>query len=180
MSFLEGNIERASKYANIALAQDRYNANALVNKGNCLFANGEFAPAKDLYLEAVGVETECVQAVFNLGMANAQLGLAEEAIQAFEGAHRIAPDNPQVLYQIADICELQGRSRDATKWFNVLAARVPNDPANLTKLGQLYTEGGEESQGLHFQLESFRQYPIDLDVIGWIGSWFVQQEMYEK
>jgi len=180
VSFLEGNIERASKYADVALAQDRYSPKALVNKGNCMFVNGEVASAKNLYLEAIGVQADCIQAIFNLGLANAQLGLAEEAIHAFEKVHRITPNNPQILYQIADICELQGRSQDAMKWFNVLAARVPSDPTNLTRLGQIYVERKDESQGLHYQLESFRQYPIDLDVISWIGSWFVQQEMYER
>ncbi|KAL7531684.1 hypothetical protein ACHAXR_004171 [Thalassiosira sp. AJA248-18] len=179
VSFLEGNIERASNYADIALGSDRYNAKALVNKANCLFVSGDFTLAKDLYLEAIGVQADCVQAIFNLGLANAQLGLAEEAIHAFQKAHKIS-NNPQVVFQIADIYELSGRSHDAMKWFNVLAARVPSDPANLTRLGQLYAEAKDESQGLHYQLESFRHYPIDLDIISWIGTWFVQQEMYEK
>ncbi|KAL3777877.1 hypothetical protein ACHAW5_005679 [Stephanodiscus triporus] len=180
VSFLEGNIERASEYADIALASDRYNAKALVNKGNCLFVNGDFTTAKDLYLEAIGVQADCSQAIFNLGLANAQLGLAEEAIHAFKQVHGIIPNDPQVLFQIADIFDLQGKSHDAMKWFNVLAARVQSDPVILAKLGQLYAEAKDDSQGLHYQLESFRHYPTDLDVISWIGTWFVQQEMYER
>jgi len=34
--FLEGDVEQADKYANVAVRTDRYNARALVNKGNCL------------------------------------------------------------------------------------------------------------------------------------------------
>lgn len=180
VSFLEGNVERASKYADVALASDRYDAKALVNKGNCLFVNGDITSAKDLYLEAIGIQADCVQAIFNLGLANAQLGLAEEAIYAFEKAHRTTPNNPQIIHQIADVYELQGRSQDAIKWFNVLSARVPSDAVNLSRLGQLYAEAKDESQGLHYQLESFRHYPVDLDVISWIGTWFVEQEMYER
>jgi intraflagellar transport protein 88 len=180
VSFLEGNIERASEYADVALASDRYNAKALVNKGNCLFVNGDFAKAKDLYLEAIDIQADCSQAIFNLGLANAQLGLAEEAIHAFKKVHGITPNDPQVIFQIADIYELQGRSHDAIKWFNVLAARVQSDPAILLRLGQLYAEAKDDLQGLHYRLESFRHYPTDLDVICWIGTWFVQQEMYER
>ena len=113
-------------------------------------------------------------------MVNAQLGLGEEAIHAFEKAHRITPNDPQILHQIADIYELQGRSQDALKWFNVLAARVPSDPTILARLGQLYAENNDEAQGLHYQLESFRHLPLDLDSICWIGTWFAQQEMYER
>lgn len=79
----------------------------------------------------------------------------------------------------ADIYELQGRSQDALKWFNVLAARV-NDPVVLTRLGELYNETNDESRALNYQLESFRHYPIDLDVISSIGTFFVKQEMYER
>lgn len=178
--FLEGNIEQASEYADASLTLDRYNAKALVNKGNCLFFNGDFDSAKNMFLEAIGVQADCIQAIFNLGLTNAQLGLAEEAIMAFDKVHLLTPNDPQVLFQIADIYELQGRSEDAVKWFNVLAARVPSDSTILARLGQLYTAAGDESQGLHYQLESFRHYPTDLDRIRWIGTWFMEHDMHER
>ncbi len=180
VSFLEGNIELASEHADASLSMDRYNAKALVNKANCLFFNGDFDSAKNMYLEAIGVQADCSQAIFNLGLTNAQLGLAEEAIMAFEKVHLLNPNDPQVLFQIADIYELQGRLEDAIKWFNVLAARVPSDSTILARLGQLYTAAGDESQGLHYLLESFRHYPTDLDRISWIGTWFKEHEMHER
>ena len=180
VSFLEDNIHKASEYADIALAADRYDAKALVNKGNCHFVNGDITSAKDLYLEAVGVQADCVQAIYNLGLANAQLGQADEAIHAFEKAHKLTPNNPQIIYQIADIYELQGRTVDAIKWFNVLSARVPSDPTILSRLAACYAETKDEAQSLHHLLESFRHSPTDLDVISSIGSFFVQQEMYDR
>ena len=47
---------QADKYANLAVRHDRYNAKALVNKGNCLFVANELERAKELFLEAIGVE----------------------------------------------------------------------------------------------------------------------------
>ena len=29
-------------------------------------------------------------------------------------------------------------------------------------------------------MESYRHYPVNLDVISWLGVWFVKHEMYEK
>lgn len=40
--FIEKNYRNAEKYADIAIKNDRYNAKALVNKGNCLFIKEEF------------------------------------------------------------------------------------------------------------------------------------------
>lgn len=40
----------------MAIRHNRYNAKALVNKGNCLFMSKEYARAKEIFLEAIGVE----------------------------------------------------------------------------------------------------------------------------
>eukprot|EP00953_Heterococcus_sp_UTEX-ZZ885_P004144 2737-Heterococcus_DN1.PRE.2 len=54
--FLEGEFKAADAHADAAIRHDRYNAKALVNKGNCLFMAREYARAKEVYLEAIGVE----------------------------------------------------------------------------------------------------------------------------
>lgn len=79
---MEKDYKQSEKYADIAIRSDRYNAKALVNKGNCLFINNEYEKAKEHYLEAIGVEADCIEAIFNLGLTNRRLGLPIEAIQA--------------------------------------------------------------------------------------------------
>ena len=107
--FIEGAYEQADKYANLAVRHDRYNAKALVNKGNCLFANGELEKAKELYLESIGVEADCVEAIYNLGIVSKKLGVLGEALQAFEKLHTIVPSSPEGIYQIANLHDLTGK-----------------------------------------------------------------------
>jgi intraflagellar transport protein 88 len=45
--FLERDYPNAEKYAEYAIEYDRYNAKALVNRGNCLFMRNEFLRAKE-------------------------------------------------------------------------------------------------------------------------------------
>ncbi len=45
--FLENDFKNAQKYADVAINYDRYNAKALVNRGNCLFVKNEFLRAKE-------------------------------------------------------------------------------------------------------------------------------------
>jgi len=45
--FLENDHKAAEKYADIAITHDRYNAKALVNRGNCLFMKNEFLRSKE-------------------------------------------------------------------------------------------------------------------------------------
>ncbi|KAK1745059.1 tetratricopeptide repeat protein [Skeletonema marinoi] len=181
LSFLGGDGQKASDYADNAIEADRYSATALVNKANCFFLDGDFATAKDMYLEAIEIEADCFEAIYCLGLSLLSQGDAEHALQAFEKLHKLTPNNPEVIYQIADIYDLQGRYMDAIKWFSVLTARIPNDSNTLSRLGQLYLNANEDPQeAMHYKLESFRNFPLDLDVIGWIGSEFVKDELYGK
>ena len=178
--FLEGDVDVASGYADIAIQADPYSANALVNRGNCFFVKRDFSSAKGLYLEAIGVETDCTQAIFNLGLSNVRLDLPGEAIETFEKLLSISPNNPVAIYHIADIHENQGLIEDAIRWFNVLVASQNSDSMILARLADLYLKLKDSPQSLHCNLESFRHFPVDLDVVARIGAFFVQEEMFEK
>uniref|UniRef100_A0A7S2KRV1 UDP-N-acetylglucosamine--peptide N-acetylglucosaminyltransferase SPINDLY n=1 Tax=Leptocylindrus danicus TaxID=163516 RepID=A0A7S2KRV1_9STRA len=178
--FLEGDYKAADEYADLAVRTNRYNSKALVNKGNCLFMTNECDDAKDMYLEAIGVQADCAEAIYNLGLTNVRLGLPEEALRAFEKLHVLLPNNPSVIYQIANLYEQQGMLDEATKWFNILTARVPTDPGILSRISELFCNNNKDSQGFHYQLESYRQYPVNINVVTWLGVWFAKNEMYEK
>jgi intraflagellar transport protein 88 len=64
---------------------------------------GDLEGAKELYLEAIGVEADCVEAIYNLGLTNKRLSNLEDALQAFKKLHRIIPKDPQVIFQIANL-----------------------------------------------------------------------------
>jgi len=178
--FLEGDLAQADKYANLAVRHDRYNAKALVNKGNCLNVNGEKEKAKELYLEAIGVEADCVEAIYNLGLVNKELGNMQESLQAFEKLHTIIPASPEVIYQIGNLHDLMSHYRPAAKYFQYLITKVPSDPGALARLGQICAKDDDETQAFHYHHESYRYFPVNLDVISWLGVWYVKSELYEK
>lgn len=201
---LEGDISQAAKNASLAVQTDRYNARALVNMGNCVLeeewaqqgGQGEadihspnVARAKDFYLEAIGVEADCCEAIYNLGLVNKRTGQAGEALQAFEKLHTLVPSSPEVLYQLATMHEAQGSLETAVKYWKHLSARVPNDAGVLRRLGEISDaaageggQGGGEagSDAFHFYAESYRAWPLDLQVLSRLGMWHVQQELYEQ
>ncbi|CAM9106211.1 unnamed protein product, partial [Choristocarpus tenellus] len=179
--FLEGDFKSADSYADLAIRHDRYNAKALVNKGNCLFMAKEYGRAKETFLEAIGVEVDCVEAIFNLGLVNLHLGLINESLQAFEKLHTIIPNNSEVIYHIANLYEMhQDDLPMAAKWFNILLARVPSDPGILSRMGHIANKEDDDSQAYFYHKESYRHYPVNLDVISWLGVWYVKSELYEK
>jgi intraflagellar transport protein 88 len=178
--FLEGNYSIAEEYADIALATNRFNPNALVNKGNSVFVKENYAEAKELYLEAIGVDSTNFEAIYNLGLVNARLGLIPEAVHAFERLHSISTNDPRVLYHVANLHEESENEPAATKWFNVLSACLPTDPGVLHRIGNLYSLQNDDAQSFHYYSESHRLYPSNLDVCGWLAIWFVKHKMYER
>ena len=178
LHFLEGEMENGEKWADIAIEADRYNPRALVNKGNFAFQRGEFQKARDFFNEAINVEADCVEAIYNLGLTTKQMGRYEEALTVFKRLQTII-DSVEVTYQIADLYDLMGDHR-ASEWFQRLVGRVPTDPNVLGRLGQLHVKESDESQAYLYYLDAYRYYQVNIDVITWLGAYFVKNEAYDK
>lgn len=177
--FLEGDLKNTEKYAELAVKADRYNAKALVNRSNYIFAKGDLEGAKELYLEAIGVEADCVEAIYNLGLANKRLNNYQDALQAFKKLHRIIPKDPQVIYHIGNLFDLIGDIAQAEEWFKILHGVCPSDPKALARLGALYNKENDETNAFHNFSDSYNVYPVNMEVITWLGVWYVKSELYE-
>lgn len=178
--FLEGDIDSSEKYSDIALNYDKFNANALVNKGNCLFLKNDFLGAKGHYLEAIGVTTDCVEALYNLTLVNKKLGLYRDALTALQKLQTILSNNPEVLYQHAIINEMLGNNKEARKWYDILITHCGTDPKIHARIGALYAYDQDESQAFHHYNESYRLLPINIETIAWLGIYYVKQGLYER
>ncbi|KRX05596.1 hypothetical protein PPERSA_12774 [Pseudocohnilembus persalinus] len=177
--FLEQDFKEAEKYAEMAISYDRYNAKALVNRGNCLFIRNEFLRSKEQYLEAIGVEADCVEALYNLAFVNKKLNMFMEALQALEKLQTII-STPEVIYQMASIHELMGNTKQALKWYQVLLTRTPSDPQILLRVGGIFAREEDESQALHYYGESYKFLNTNIETISWLGIYYVKQELYER
>lgn len=127
-----------------------------LSKGNCLNEKGDLERAKELYLEAIGVEADCVEAIYNLGLVNKDLNLLAESLQAFEKLHTIIPSSPEVLYHIGNLHDMLGHQRAAEKYFKYLISKVPSDPTALSRLGQIFSKDEDELQAYHYHHEVWK------------------------
>ncbi|CAJ1009709.1 putative Tetratricopeptide repeat [Leishmania naiffi] len=176
--FLEGDYDSGEQYSDLSLGANQYNAKALVNKGNFSFVKKDYDKAKELYNKALAVEADNVEAIYNLGLAAKKLGLYEEAVRTFKRMQALVDSN-EVLYQIADLSDLVG-DPSALEWFNRLIGRVPTDPNALARIGSLYARDGDDVQAFHYYLEAYRYYQVNMDVISWLGAYFVKNEVYDR
>lgn len=111
-----------------------------------------------MYLEAVGVEADCVEAIYNLGLVNLKLNNLQEASSAFDKLHTSLSNLPEALYQLGSIYEKSGSMNaanagggavpdyeNAAKTYQLLLNKVTGDPNLCCKLGQLYEKVGFSS-----------------------------------
>ncbi|XP_065834297.1 intraflagellar transport protein 88 homolog [Oscarella lobularis] len=180
MFLLENDLGQAEKYAEMAVASDRYNPCALVNRGNCAFMKKEWEKAAEYYQEAVQVEALCTEALFNLGLVNKKLRRMEEALACFHKLHAIVRNDAQVVYQLANLYEMLDDVNNATEWYMQLVSLVPTDPTMLARLGEIYEAMNDKSSAFQYNYESFRYFPSNMDVIAWLGAYYVDSQFSEK
>ncbi|XP_027445907.1 intraflagellar transport protein 88 homolog isoform X2 [Callorhinus ursinus] len=176
----ENEFAQASSYADLAVNSDRYNPSALTNKGNTVFANGDYEKAAEFYKEALRNDSSCTEALYNIGLTYKRLNRLDEALDCFLKLHAILRNSAQILYQIANVYELMEDPNQAIEWLMQLISVVPTDSRALSKLGELYDSEGDKSQAFQYYYESYRYFPSNIEVIEWLGAYYIDTQFCEK
>jgi len=87
---------------------------------------------------------------------------------------------PETIFQIANINEIIGRTKQALKWYQIILTKLPNDAGILARVGNIFFREDDEQQALHYYIESYRLLPTNIDTNTWLGIYYVKQSMYEK
>jgi len=118
-----------------------------------------------------------------LGIVNIHLGRYQEAMLAFDKLHSITHHNVEVMWQLGDLHEKRGDFAKAHEWFSLVLTDPkgrPTDPGVLARIATLHSKQDNESEAFHYQLEAYRYWPVDINVITWLGIYYVKQELYES
>uniref|UniRef100_A0A8D3A4Z0 Intraflagellar transport 88 homolog n=1 Tax=Scophthalmus maximus TaxID=52904 RepID=A0A8D3A4Z0_SCOMX len=178
--FLEKDFDQADRYADLAMTADRYNPAALINKGSTVFVKQDYEKAAEFYKEALRNDSSCTEALYNLGLSYKKLNRLEEALDCFLKLHAILRNSAQVMYQLAHLYELLEDPQQAIEWLMQVISVIPTDPQTLAKLGELHDGEGDKSQAFHYYDESFRYFPSNIDVIEWLGAYYIETQFCEN
>lgn len=88
--------------------------------------------------------------------------------------------HPQVIYQIANLYELLNDISGSLEWYFRLLGLVNFDPGIYKKIAQLYEKENERQHAFQNYYESFKIYPVDLEIVDWIGTHFIDLQKAEK
>lgn len=129
------------------------------------------------------MSADCLEAIYNLGLVNSHMGKLQEALLAFDKLHSITHNNIEVMWQLGDLHERVGNLAKAHEWLSLIVTSQkgrPTDPGVLARLANIFNKNDDETQAFHYNLESYRYWPADMNVITWLGIYYVKQEMYES
>jgi intraflagellar transport protein 88 len=58
--------------------------------------------------------------------------------------------------------------------------RVPTDPGVLAHLAAIHSKDDNEPEALHCYEQSYRYFPVNIDVVSALGAHNVSSDLYEK
>lgn len=124
--------------------------------------------ARDFYQRGREAESECVEALYNLGLAHRLLGDLELAKEALEKFVQLVPGSLEARYQLALVyarasggwplltrprLDDVGKAQEAMRQLKHIADEMPSDPSVHTRYGMLLSREDEESEAFHFHSE---------------------------
>ena len=100
---LQGQINFAHNYLNQVLELDHLHVGALVNKGVCFLLDGQLDQSREYFSEALLNEPNCISAIYNLALANRQVGRFQSALDLLFRLNNLITENEFCIYQIANM-----------------------------------------------------------------------------
>jgi tetratricopeptide (TPR) repeat protein len=144
----QGQLREAEKIYTRVLKAAPDNFDALNLLGSVKAQLGRMGEAHRLFLAAVKANARAPQGWSNLGQALRALKRPQEALECFDKARALAPDDADILYQHANALLGLGRAGDALVEFQALLARVPQHVEARVDSGHAQAALGLHEQAL--------------------------------
>jgi tetratricopeptide (TPR) repeat protein len=124
----DGQLAVAAEMYRSAMAAGGPSAETCFLLAELLYQMYDLAAARERYYMAIELDEDYVEARANLGCVLAELGEADLAISALEGALVYHDDYPDAHYHLARILDEAGRAGEATGHWRAFLRLAPNSP----------------------------------------------------
>ena len=70
-------------------------------QGNIAARAGDLMAARAHFMDAVSLEADCAEAIYNLGLVSKGIGNLEDALTAFKRLNAMLPDDTAAMFQVS-------------------------------------------------------------------------------
>ena len=155
----EGNVEKAQREFEKALALDPNNADALLNMAAIHQGEGKVDMAEHLVQRALAVNPNSIGALAQLAEIQRERGELGEAVRLFSEALTIDDSHPFLWIGIGDVLQRAGRYEDAVKAFRTVLELDPDSFNARYNLGVTYSNMGQEDEAVAIYEEALERAP---------------------
>jgi hypothetical protein len=134
-SFKDGDLNRTEKLCAGILEHRPDDFDALHLLGMLNFQRQRMVEALHFLSAALKANAASSDAMSNFGLALHATGRLDEAISSFRNALQLAPDHPEILYNLANSCLELGRLDDALSSYEAALAQAPGHVGALVNRG---------------------------------------------
>ncbi|GAU97434.1 hypothetical protein RvY_08731-2 [Ramazzottius varieornatus] len=180
LTFHRNNVQEAREFAKRSYASNKLSLQACTNLGSVEYAEANYAEALHYFQEAAMLNSADFRSSYYAGMALKGLGNPQDAMTIFQKLYSAHGQRPTVLFQIAQLYEEAEQFAEAFAFFEKIFALYPGEPLVLQRLGQLAHKLGDTGAALWYYNESHRVCPTNLEVLNWLGRFFVTSQFPEK
>lgn len=151
-----------------------------MKRAYALLDNGQAAEAKMLYAQICAVDRINAEAWLMLGIANKELGLADEAIAALEKTTALRPQDVLAQNEKGMLLAQAGRYREAIAAFKLALAGAPDPAAMHVNIGVVYGLMGQHDLALGAFDQALRDSPQSLAAYTQRSAMLVMLGRYEE
>ncbi|OQV18273.1 Intraflagellar transport protein 88-like protein [Hypsibius exemplaris] len=180
LNFHLGNFKLSKENADKAYEANKLSLQACLNKGCLEYKEDNFSAALQYFQEALILNSADFRASYYAGMTLKALGNYQDALTVFMKLNSVHLNRPTVLYQISQIYQLMEEPAEAFAQLEKIYTLHPREPFILRQLGELADKLGDKGAALWYYNESHRIFPLNVDVLNWLGRFFVASQFPEK
>jgi cytochrome c-type biogenesis protein CcmH/NrfG len=118
--------------------------------GNAKFESGDTAGAATAFEKAVAMDSTYFKAVVNLGLMYDEQQNFSKAIETFEQAGRLEPNNPDVWSHMGNTYTTQGNYAKASELYRKALKLDPNAVHALYSMGVAFADAGIFREAVHY------------------------------
>jgi len=130
----QNRLDDAVHYLDRALAVDPAAVEPLLWRGEVLRRRGALEPAIAAFRGALAVDPNLAPALFNLALAEAELGHRDAAEDLWARFSELRPADTRVCRELGRLAYQHGDYDDAANWYSRQLERTPDDPGAICDL----------------------------------------------
>lgn len=178
--FEDGQYDAAEAGAKECVAEDANIADAHLLLGKVKIAKADYSGAKNCLETLINLKPDSDEGAFLMGIACQHLNDKASALQSYQKALELSPQNTDYIIALGKFYTSQGKFMEAEILYQQKISANPADVDLKIAAGQLYLECGQKDKAVAFYEQAQLSRPKDLELLEALGSCYVLAERWQK